>query len=73
MLVTGGLNDPRVSYWEPAKWVINSRALKTVKHQLLLKTNMGAGAAVVPRIRFDRLENRDGIRLHVGCAGGLTT
>lgn len=43
MLVTAGLNDPRVSYWEPAKWVARLRALKQDSHLLLLKTNMGAG------------------------------
>jgi oligopeptidase B len=43
ILVTAGLNDPRVSYWEPAKWVAKLRALKTDDHRLLLKTNMGSG------------------------------
>lgn len=43
MLVTAGLNDPRVSYWEPAKWVAKLRALKTDHNLLLLKTNMDAG------------------------------
>ena len=43
MLVTGGLNDPRVSYWEPAKWVAKLRALKRDNNVLLLKTNMGSG------------------------------
>ncbi|MCZ6617082.1 MAG: S9 family peptidase [Gammaproteobacteria bacterium] len=43
MLVTGGLNDPRVTYWEPAKFVAKLRALKTDENWLLLKTNMGAG------------------------------
>jgi len=43
MLVTGGLNDPRVSYWEPAKWVAKLRALKKDSNVLLLKTNMGSG------------------------------
>ena len=43
MLVTAGLNDPRVSYWEPAKWVAKLRALKTDNRLLLLKTNMGSG------------------------------
>jgi len=43
MLVTAGLNDPRVSYWEPAKWVAKLRALKTNDRPLLLKTNMGSG------------------------------
>ena len=43
MLVTAGLNDPRVSYWEPAKWAAKLRAMKTDHHPLLLKTNMGSG------------------------------
>ena len=43
MLITAGLNDPRVSYWEPAKWVAKLRALKTDRQCLLLKTNMGSG------------------------------
>jgi len=43
MLVTAGLNDPRVTYWEPAKWVAKLRELKTDDNELLFKTNMGAG------------------------------
>ncbi len=43
ILVTAGLNDPRVTYWEPAKWVARLRELKTDGNELLLKTNMGAG------------------------------
>ncbi len=43
MLVTTGLNDPRVPYWEPAKWVAKLRATKTDDNVLILKTNMGAG------------------------------
>jgi oligopeptidase B len=43
MLVTAGLNDPRVSYWEPAKWTAKLRAMKKDNHLLLLKTNMGSG------------------------------
>lgn len=43
LLVTAGLNDPRVTYWEPAKWVAKLRDTKTDDNELLLKTNMGAG------------------------------
>lgn len=43
LMVTAGLNDPRVTYWEPAKWVAKLRATKTDDNVLLLKTNMGAG------------------------------
>ncbi|MFC3098077.1 S9 family peptidase [Alteraurantiacibacter palmitatis] len=43
LLVTAGLNDPRVTYWEPAKWVAKLRVTKTDDNVLLLKTNMGAG------------------------------
>ncbi|MFC4294271.1 S9 family peptidase [Novosphingobium tardum] len=43
LLVTAGLNDPRVTYWEPAKWVARLREVKTDDNELLLKTNMGAG------------------------------
>ena len=43
MLVTTGLNDSQVMYWEPAKYVAKLRAYKTDSNMLLLKTNMGAG------------------------------
>ncbi len=43
MLYTGGLNDPRVTYWEPAKMVAKLRATKTDDNLLLMKINMGAG------------------------------
>jgi len=45
MLVSAGLNDPRVTYWEPAKWVAKLRATRTNDALLLLRTNMGAGHA----------------------------
>jgi len=43
MLYTGGLNDPRVTYWEPAKMVAKLREMKTDDNLLLMKMNMGAG------------------------------
>ena len=43
MLVTSGLNDSRVAYWEPTKWVARLRELKTDSNPLLLRMNMGAG------------------------------
>ncbi|MCM3745578.1 S9 family peptidase [Sporosarcina luteola] len=43
MYITTGLNDPRVGYWEPAKWVARLRALKTDDNVIVFKTNMGAG------------------------------
>ncbi len=43
LMVTAGLNDPRVTYWEPAKWVAKLRELRTNDNELIFKTNMGAG------------------------------
>ncbi len=43
MWVTGGLNDPRVRFWEPAKWVLELREKNTGDNPILLKTEMGAG------------------------------
>ena len=43
MLVTTGLHDSQVQYWEPAKWVAKLRSLKTDDNRLILKTNMDAG------------------------------
>lgn len=43
LLITAGLNDPRVGFWEPAKWCAKLRATKTDGRVLLLKVNMGAG------------------------------
>ncbi len=43
LFITAGISDPRVGYWEAAKWVAKLRALKTDDNILLLKTNMGAG------------------------------
>lgn len=54
LLALAGLTDPRVTYWEPAKWVARLRAVKTDEKPLLLKTHMGAGHGGSPG-RFDRL------------------
>ncbi|WP_027964091.1 S9 family peptidase [Halalkalibacillus halophilus] len=43
LYITTGLNDPRVAFWEPAKWVARLRTFKTDDHTIVLKTNMGAG------------------------------
>ena len=43
LLVTAGLNDPRVSYWEPAKWVAKLRSLNPGENTVLLQTQMGSG------------------------------
>jgi len=43
LLVTSGLHDSQVQYWEPTKWVAKLRELKTDQHTLLLFTNMEAG------------------------------
>ncbi|MFX0091484.1 MAG: S9 family peptidase [Candidatus Hodarchaeota archaeon] len=43
ILITAGLNDPRVQYWEPAKWIAKLRSLKTDNNRLLLKMDMSVG------------------------------
>ena len=53
MLVTTGLHDSQVQYWEPAKWVAKLRDMKKDKNVLLLKTDMGAGHSGVSG-RFKR-------------------
>ena len=52
ILATAGLNDPRVSYHEPAKWVARLRAASTGGAPVLLKTEMGAGHSG-PSGRYD--------------------
>ncbi len=56
ILALGGLTDPRVTYWEPAKWVAKLRATATGGGPVLLKTNMDAGHGGASG-RFDRLED----------------
>ena len=43
MLVTTGLHDSQVQYWEPAKWVAKLRELKTDQNRLLMHCNMDTG------------------------------
>jgi oligopeptidase B len=55
MLSVGGLTDPRVTYWEPAKWATKLRAHTTSDRPVLLKMNMGAGhAGAAGRFEFLR-------------------
>jgi oligopeptidase B len=55
ILAMGGLTDPRVTYWEPAKWVARLRATMQGDGPVLLRTNMGAGHGGASG-RFNRLD-----------------
>ena len=55
LLVFSGLNDPRVAYWEPTKWVARLRRRGTGDRPILLKTDLGAGHGG-PSGRYDFLE-----------------
>ncbi|HET6390764.1 S9 family peptidase [Hyphomicrobium sp.] len=56
ILALAGLTDPRVTYWEPAKWIAKVRKLNTSDNLVLLKTNMGAGHGGASG-RFDGLKD----------------
>jgi len=55
ILALAGLTDPRVTYWEPAKWVARLRSLNTSENLIALRTNMEAGHGGAAG-RFDRLK-----------------
>lgn len=57
VLATAGLTDPRVTYWEPAKWIARLREMRTDEGLTLLRTNMGAGHGGASG-RFDALKER---------------
>jgi oligopeptidase B len=73
MLVTSGINDPRVAFWEPAKWVARLRARKTDANPLLLKMEMGSGHGGASG-RYERIREQAFryafILREVGLAGG---
>jgi oligopeptidase B len=64
ILALAGLTDPRVTYWEPAKWVARLRAAMTGGGPVMLRTNMGAGHGGASG-RFDRLQE---VALHYAFA-----
>jgi oligopeptidase B len=55
LLVTGALHDPRVMYWEPAKWVGRLRTTGSTDDSVLLRMELGAGAHAGPSGRYAHL------------------
>ena len=72
IIATAGLTDPRVTYWEPAKWVAKLRATKTDDRLLVLHTNMEAGHGGAAG-RFDRLKETALVYAFVLRAFGIGT
>ncbi|MFP6623395.1 MAG: S9 family peptidase [Myxococcota bacterium] len=72
VFVTAGLNDPRVQYWEPAKWVAALREQTTGREAILLKTEMGAGHGG-PSGRYDAWRDEALILTFLLDAFGLAT
>ncbi len=70
MYVSGGLNDPRVGFWEPAKWVAKQRALRTDAQVLVLKTEMDAGHAG-PSGRYDAWKDEAQVQAFILSTVGL--
>ena len=72
MFVTTGLNDPRVQYWEPAKWVAKLRVHTTSDKPILLRTEMGAGHSG-PSGRYDAWHDEAAILAFVCSTVGVQT
>jgi oligopeptidase B len=72
MYVTSGLNDPRVGFWEPAKWVAKLRALRTDDHPLVLKTEMDAGHGG-PSGRYDAWKDEAQVQAFMLWSVGITS
>ena len=72
MFVTSGLNDPRVQYWEPAKWVAKLRENTTSDQPILLRTEMGAGHSG-PSGRYDAWRDEATVLAFVCSAVGVDT
>ncbi len=70
MYVSGGLNDPRVGFWEPAKWVAKQRALRTDTNLLVLKTEMDAGHGG-PSGRYDAWKDEAQVQAFILSSVGL--
>jgi oligopeptidase B len=70
ILATAGLTDPRVTYWEPAKWVARLRELKTNDNLLLLRTYMEAGHGGAAG-RFEKLSQVALVQAFILLAHGL--
>ncbi|MDQ1392350.1 MAG: oligopeptidase [Acidimicrobiaceae bacterium] len=70
MYVSGGLNDPRVGFWEPAKWVAKQRAQRTDDNVLVLKTEMDAGHGG-PSGRYDAWKDEAQVQSFILSAVGL--
>jgi oligopeptidase B len=72
MFVTTGLNDPRVQYWEPAKWVAKLRAHTTSDNPIVLRTEMGAGHGG-PSGRYDAWRDEATVLAFVCESVGIAT
>jgi oligopeptidase B len=71
MFVTGGLNDPRVGYWEPAKWVAKMRTMSKTTRPILLRTEMGAGHGGVSG-RYDAWRDEARVQAFILSTVGIT-